>query len=34
LKIQKKDPIWEKMVPESVCKIIKERKLFQHENQG
>ena len=34
LKIQKKDPIWEKMVPESVCKIIKERMLFQHENQG
>ena len=34
LKIQKNDPSWEQMVPESVCKIIKERKLFQHGNQG
>jgi hypothetical protein len=34
LKIQKKDSSWEQMVPESVCKIIKERKLFQQVNQG
>jgi nicotinic acid mononucleotide adenylyltransferase len=34
LKIQKNDPSWEQMVPDSVCKIIKERKLFQHGNQG
>ncbi len=34
LKIQKNDPSWEQMVPEPVCKIIKERKLFQHGNQG
>ena len=32
LKIQKNDPSWEQMVPEPVCKIIKERKLFYLEN--
>ena len=32
LKIQKNDPSWEQMVPEPVCKIIKERKLFHLEN--